>query len=84
MHIMNRFFLLGLVGCAPEQPLDDYYAGKGSPPQVTGISAVGEDGNVGGGQVTVYGRNFGADTQGVTVVFGSRNAEIISVGKRRN
>jgi len=69
---------LSLIGCDGDGDLPSYYQG-GSGPEPTAISQHTEAGNVGGDVVRIVGKNFGGDHDAVTVVFGSQNAEIISV-----
>ncbi len=69
------FGLLG-AGCSFGDSLQPYY--KGSPPDVSGLSAQVEDGNIGGGTVRISGSGFGTDPALVTVIFGSQNATVVS------
>jgi hypothetical protein len=78
MRKANVISWLLLGGCHLQFQTEDYYAGGGQPPQVQGISQVKENGNVGGDTVTIYGKGFGADTEAVTVIFGSQNAPVLS------
>jgi len=78
MHTRSILTALLLVACSGDG-LDAYYAGDDAAPSASGISQTSEEGNVGGDVVTITGRNFGADTTAITVVFGSLNAEVISV-----
>ncbi len=69
---------LSFLGCQGEGDLPAYYAG-GSAPQAANLSVDSEQGNTGGSTVTIGGRNFGSDADQVTVVFGSQNAQVLSV-----
>ena len=70
---------LALVGCDTSGDLPAYYQG-GPAPAPSALSQHSENGNVGGDVVRIVGENFGGNPDGVTVVFGSQNASIISVG----
>ncbi len=70
---------LGVSGCAllvPEET--DYYA-DWAPPQVGALTPASENGNVGGGLVTIIGGGFGTDASQLVVQFGDESAEIVSV-----
>ena len=75
-----RSVLLSLViaGCGGGGDLDPYYSG-GPVPDPEAISQHREDGNVGGDTVRIVGQNFGGDLDAITVLFGSQNAEIVSI-----
>jgi hypothetical protein len=78
---MRRFapralLLLGL-GPACNQRFDEYYTGAG--PSVSELSSTVETGNVGGHEVVLRGSDFGDDVNAISVVFGSQNAEVISI-----
>ena len=72
-----------LTACATGDGLGSYYGASDDAPTADGISQEGEVGNVGGDVVTITGSNFGGDTGAITVVFGSLNAEIISVSESK-
>ncbi|MDP6935326.1 MAG: IPT/TIG domain-containing protein, partial [Myxococcota bacterium] len=57
---------------------ESYYPEDGDAPVISGLDVIGESGNLGGQTVMISGENFGSDPFGVTVVFGSQNAEIKS------
>jgi len=80
--MMNRntiLISLALAGCNASGDLPAYYQG-GPAPTPSAISQHSEAGNVGGDVVRIVGENFGGNPDGVTVVFGSQNAQIMSVG----
>lgn len=66
-----------LVACEGDG-LKPYY-GNGKAPEVSGLDVSSERGNLGGGTVTIEGSGFGNDPTLVSVVFGSQNAQIVSV-----
>jgi hypothetical protein len=70
---------LALAGCDTGGDLPAYYQG-GPAPAPSAISQHTENGNVGGDVVRIVGENFGGNPDGVTVVFGSQNATVMSVG----
>lgn len=72
--------LIGLVlaGCQGEGDLPAYYDGTDAP-QPASLSIASERGNTGGEIVTITGTKFGSDADQLTVVFGSQNANILSV-----
>ena len=65
-----------VVGCRFGDGFAPYY-GNGGAPTIGGLDITSETSNVGGQTVTVSGSNFGGDPEGVTVVFGSRNAHVL-------
>ena len=67
-----------LVACQGGGDFPAYYQG-GPAPDPSALSKPGETGNVGGDTVVIVGDNFGGDRDAITVVFGSQNADIISV-----
>ena len=69
---------LALTACQGDGDLPAYYDG-GPAPAPAAISQFTESGNVGGDVVTISGSGFGGDHDSITVVFGSQNAEILSV-----
>jgi hypothetical protein len=71
---------LALTGCLGDSDLPAYYDG-GPAPEPTVISQHTELGNVGGDVVEIQGKNFGGNLNAITVVFGSQNAEILSVSE---
>ncbi len=70
-------FGLMATGCKFGDDLQPYYSGKA--PTVSDLSTRSEDGNIGGGTLTISGSGFGTDPGAVTVVFGSQNATVVSV-----
>ena len=64
-----------LLGCQG-QGFDPYYTG--TPPTISGLDLEKSTGTVGGETVTISGSDFGEDPDQITVVFGARNAEILS------
>ncbi len=82
---MNRTFLallalpIGVSGCALSQPTPDYYDGNSAAPEVGAVTPDVEQGNVGGGIVTIAGSGFGTDASQVVVQFGDHNAEIVAI-----
>jgi hypothetical protein len=81
MMMKRTTFLISLVlaGCDTSGDLPPYYTG-GPAPAPSAISQHTEAGNVGGDVIRIVGENFGGSPDGVTVIFGSQNAAIISVG----
>jgi hypothetical protein len=77
----NAFVILVLAasGCTfmSTEPPEDYYSGDG--PSITGLDVTSEHGNIGGGTVTISGSGFGDDPASIVVLFGTNNAEILSV-----
>jgi hypothetical protein len=70
-----------LAACRPSEfgdPFKDYYDGS-SDVEISGLDVTSEEGNVGGGTVTIQGSGFGDDPTLVTVQFGSTNATIVAV-----
>jgi len=80
MQTRSLVISLLLAGCTGDG-LDAYYATDLSAPEASGITQASEDGNVGGDTITISGANFGADTEAITVIFGSLNAKVISVNE---
>ena len=81
---MKTFSILAALlttACATGDGLDPYYSGRADAPTAEEISQTSEDGNVGGDVVTITGSRFGGDTTAITVVFGSLNAEVLSVSE---
>ena len=78
---MNRStltLLLLLSACQFGDGFQDYYGG-GPAPEISGLSATSQEGNIGGATVVITGSNFGGDPDAITVVFGSGNARILRV-----
>jgi len=70
-----------LAACRPSEfgdPFKDYYDGS-SDIEISGLDVTSEEGNVGGGTVTIQGSGFGDDPTLVTVQFGSTNATFLAV-----
>ncbi len=67
--------LLLVAACDNRQP---YYDSEGEV-SVYGLSVESESGNVGGAEIEVTGSGFGSDINGVTVMFGNQNAEVLNV-----
>ncbi len=64
-----------LAGCSfMGEGLEPYYSGGG--PEISGLDISSEQGNVGGGTVTIQGSAFG-EVDGLVVLFGDKNAEIL-------
>ena len=79
MKILNSIVIgLALSGCLGEGDLPAYYDG-GTAPQPSGLSVASEEGNTGGEVLTIAGSNFGESADEITVVFGSQNADVLSV-----
>ncbi|MEL6346761.1 MAG: IPT/TIG domain-containing protein [Myxococcota bacterium] len=81
MRTSTLFFLLpmgALTACAAAE-FEAYYDEDGVPPTISGVSVIGEDGNVGGQTVVIQGSNFGESSLAVTVMFGDQNAEIVDI-----
>ena len=78
MNHSQLLFLSLLVACQGDGDLPAYYQG-GPAPEPSAISQHAEAGNVGGDTVVIVGNHFGGDRDGITVVFGSQNADIISI-----
>jgi len=70
---------LGVTGCALLTPAEQDYYDTFDPPSIGEVSPNTEDGNVGGGVVTLRGSGFGDDASKVVVQFGDENAEILSI-----
>ena len=77
---ISSSIVIGLVlsGCLGDGDLPAYYDG-GAAPQPSGLSIASEEGNTGGEVLTIAGSNFGTSVDEVTVVFGSQNADVLSV-----
>jgi hypothetical protein len=77
----NGFVFLALVasGCTfmTTEPPVDYYSGDG--PSITGLDIASEHGNIGGGTVNISGSGFGTEAGKIVVLFGTNNADILSV-----
>ena len=81
MQYCSILAALLLSACTVGDGLNEYYSDAHGAPNADGISQTSEVGNVGGDVVTISGKNFGGDTKAITVVFGSLNAEVISVSE---
>lgn len=75
--LLAVLFGLTLTGCTIGSGLDPYYDGVA--PTVDSLDVTSVPGNVGGQTVTIQGSGFGTDPNGLTVVFGNLNAEILEV-----
>lgn len=79
-HVLLSTLLgLTLTGCQIGSGLEDYYAGAGTPPEISGLDIEVAQGNVGGQTVVISGSGFGSDPAGLTVVFGNVNAKLVEV-----
>ncbi len=67
--------MLLLAACDNRQP---YYDSEGAV-SVYGLSVESEAGNIGGAEIEVTGAGFGSNVNGVTVMFGNQNAEVLNV-----
>ncbi len=77
----NSLVVLALLasGCSfLGTELVPYYPDVGGP-EITGLDIESEQGNLGGGTVTISGTGFGSDTSGLVVLFSDKNAEIVAV-----
>lgn len=79
MNPAKCLLLLALSGCALTVSEVPYYGDRWDPPEVTGLSATSEVGNVGGKAIEISGSGFGDDAAAISVIFGDHNAEILSV-----
>ena len=59
-------------------PFEDYYGGANDV-EISSLDVTSEEGNLGGGTVTIHGSGFGDDPELITVQFGSQNAAVVSV-----
>lgn len=79
---MNARILLLLVSACGPTGLGDnppYYDEGATAPVINGVSPDEERGNVGGQTLTIQGAHFGDDAGQIMVVFGGRNAKVLSV-----
>jgi hypothetical protein len=78
-RIHRAAVVVALLGsaCSFGDTLEPYYSGGG--PELSSLSVSEEQGNVGGQTTTISGSGFGEDLTLITVVFGSQNANILSV-----
>jgi|GEM_PF-1085370 len=74
-HVAVVFGLLA-TACSFGDTLEPYYSG--SAPDVSAMSVQSEEGNIGGGTLSITGSGFGSDPEAVTVVFGSQNATVLA------
>jgi hypothetical protein len=84
MRTHSVIVVVGLVSACLEAPSctgagdrEPYYSGGG--PGITGLEPISEQGNLGGGIVTILGSGFGSDHTAAVVMFGDRAAEILAV-----
>ena len=66
--------ILLFAACDNRQP---YYDSEGAV-SIYGVSVESESGNIGGAEIEVSGSGFGTDANGVTVMFGNQNADVLS------
>ncbi|MCP4807281.1 MAG: hypothetical protein GY884_18195 [Proteobacteria bacterium] len=74
----TAFLAFVLAGCTVVDNRAEYYSG--AEPTISGLGGEGSEvGNLGGYEVTIQGSRFGDNVDELVVMFGSTNAEILSV-----
>jgi hypothetical protein len=67
--------VLLIAACDNREP----YYDKEDVVSILGLSIESEMGNIGGQQIEISGSGFGEDPNGITVMFGNQNADVVSM-----